>query len=151
MRRVCLLALALILLGGPRGLAQKQGSASPLPADIVAAWSKAGARVGWLVPSEYGFLGFQAQANGTDGEVPAFHFENWHPGVLGQLPKPEGAFGLCLYRTQIADAGLKELAGLTSLQSLSLHGTKVTDAGLKDLAGLKSLQLLDLGQTGVTD
>ncbi len=71
----------------------------------------------------------------------------------------------------MTDAGLKELAGLKSLQSLNLaqhagdgrgaEGTgraeelaiagpyatrKVTDAGLKELAGLKSLQSLDLGQ-----
>ena len=33
----------------------------------------------------------------------------------------------------MTDAGLKELAGLKSLQSLNLHSTKVTDAGLKEL------------------
>jgi internalin A len=35
--------------------------------------------------------------------------------------------------------GLKELAGLKSLQSLELSNTQVTDAGLKELAELKSL------------
>ena len=45
----------------------------------------------------------------------------------------------------MTDAGLKELAGLKSLQMLNLDSTKVTDAGLKELAGLKSLQTLNLG------
>ena len=44
----------------------------------------------------------------------------------------------------MTDAGLKELAGLTQLQTLNLAGTKVTDAGLKELAGLTQLQTLDL-------
>ena len=44
----------------------------------------------------------------------------------------------------MTDAGLKELAGLKSLQTLDLNGTQVTDAGLKELAGLKSLQTLNL-------
>ena len=48
----------------------------------------------------------------------------------------------------MTDAGLKELAGLKSLQTLNLSNTKVTDAGLKELAGLKSLQALDLNDTG---
>ncbi len=47
----------------------------------------------------------------------------------------------------MTDAGLKELAGLKNLQSLSLGRTKVTDVGLKELAGLKSLQTLDLYNT----
>jgi hypothetical protein len=34
---------------------------------------------------------------------------------------------------------------------LRLDSTKVTDTGLKELAGLKSLQLLDLRYTQVTD
>ena len=48
------------------------------------------------------------------------------------------------WHAEVTDAGLKELAGLKSLQSLHLGNTKVTDAGLKELAGLKSLQSLDL-------
>ena len=46
--------------------------------------------------------------------------------------------------------GLKELAGLKSLQTLNLIGTPVTDEGLKELAGLMSLQTLYLGGTQVT-
>jgi len=51
-----------------------------------------------------------------------------------------------LYNTQITDAGLVHLAGLTSLQELF-----VTDAGLVHLKGLTSLQTLGLGNTQVTD
>ena len=51
--------------------------------------------------------------------------------------------------TQVTDAGLKELAGLTELQLLDLEGTQVTDAGLKELAGLKKLQGLYLYSTQV--
>src|ERR1022692_1438917 len=51
---------------------------------------------------------------------------------------------------KVADAGLKELAGLKSLQNLNLDSAKVTDVGLKELAGLKSLQVLTLSYTKVT-
>ena len=69
--------------------------------------------------------------------------------ALARLPSPPAAFGLHL--PQVTDAGLKELAGLKSLQSLDLWGTQVTDAGLKELAGLQSLQTLYLAGTQVTD
>ena len=49
-----------------------------------------------------------------------------------------------LGRTQVTDAGLKELAGLNSLRKLDLYATSVTGVGLKELAGLKSLQSLNL-------
>jgi hypothetical protein len=58
---------------------------------------------------------------------------------------------LGLANTQVTDAGLKELAGLTKLQTLDLRGTKVSDAGLKELTGLNSLRSLDLNETRVTD
>ncbi len=38
-----------------------------------------------------------------------------------------------LHNTQVTDAGLKELAGLTQLQMLYLHSTQVTDEGVQDL------------------
>ena len=58
---------------------------------------------------------------------------------------------LYLNKTEITNAGLKELGGLDSLCELSLAGTKVSDAGLKELAGLKNLTLLHLEGTPVTD
>ncbi len=83
--------------------------------------------------------------------MPVFQFSEWEEGVLVKLPDPGAPFGLCLNLTKVTDAGLKELAGLKSLQALYLAGTQVTDAGLKELAGLKSLQILDLRGTKVTD
>jgi hypothetical protein len=41
--------------------------------------------------------------------------------------------GLRLVRTQITDAGLSHLKGLTHLRNLRLDATDVTDAGVKDL------------------
>ena len=76
--------------------------------------------------------------------------------------------------TEVTDAGLEHLKGLTQLQSLSLMGAKVpdrlenlkglrklrelclmethvTNAGLEHLEGLSQLQVLDLAETKVTD
>ena len=47
--------------------------------------------------------------------------------------------------------GLKRLADLKSLRSLTLGGTAFTDATLADLQGLTDLEELELWQTGVTD
>ena len=57
---------------------------------------------------------------------------------------------LDLMQTEIGDAGLKQLEGLTDLQSLSL-GERVTDAGLAHLTGLLQLRSLDVKKTQVTD
>ena len=40
---------------------------------------------------------------------------------------------LCLNDTQVTDAGLVQLKGLTKLRQLFLQDTQVTDAGVKDL------------------
>ena len=62
--------------------------------------------------------------------------------VRRELQKPTGklneaglekVFRLDLDRTQITDAGLKELAKLLSLQELYLVNTQITDAGLAEL------------------
>ena len=53
--------------------------------------------------------------------------------------------------TDIGDAGLENLKGLTKLTELNLEGCKrVTDAGLAHLEGLKSLKTLTLRSTAVT-
>jgi len=41
--------------------------------------------------------------------------------------------GVTFYRSNVTDAGLKELKELNSLKKLYLRGTKVTDAGVKEL------------------
>ncbi len=41
--------------------------------------------------------------------------------------------GVDLIGTQITDAGLAHLTGLTALESLSLDGTQITDAGVREL------------------
>ena len=56
-----------------------------------------------------------------------------------------------LDQTQVTDAGLKILGGLTNLSSLTLGGTQVTDVGLKELAGLKHLATFNVNFTQVTD
>jgi len=53
--------------------------------------------------------------------------------------------------SQITDAGLAHLRGLTQVQILNLDGTQITDAGLVHLQGLTQLQLLILDNTLVTD
>ena len=62
-----------------------------------------------------------------------------------------GVVGACIYSTQITDAGLAHLAGLTQLQFLYLDDTQITDAGLANLAGLTRLQHFRLSNTRITD
>jgi hypothetical protein len=56
-----------------------------------------------------------------------------------------------LDETQVTDAGLECLKGLSQLYELSLNDTTVTDAGLEYLRGLTNLKLLFLDRTHVTD
>ena len=53
--------------------------------------------------------------------------------------------------TDVTDAGLSHLAGLTSLKRLHLENTGITDAGLVHLAKLEELLYLNLYQTEVSD
>lgn len=53
--------------------------------------------------------------------------------------------------TKVTDAGLKCLAALGELESLTLSCTKITDAGLKELAPLRKLRKLYLGSVPITD
>ena len=58
---------------------------------------------------------------------------------------------LFLNNTQVTDAGLVHLGGLTQLVELDLAATQITDAGLFRLGGLSRLRSLTLGKTQVTD
>jgi Leucine-rich repeat (LRR) protein len=148
----------LLLAGVKKGEAKKselpradEPESLPLPSEVVRAWEKAGAQVGWMGQDQFGRLVFQATKVGLRAPVPAFRFGRWVEGVVSRLPAPGRAFGLALGNTRITDAGLKELAGLKNLRWLVLRDTQITDAGLKELAGLQNLQRLDLGFTRITD
>ena len=56
-----------------------------------------------------------------------------------------------MHVTQVTDADLTHLEGLTGLQLLWLHDTQVSDAGLEHLKGLSAIQELDLSNTPVSD
>jgi hypothetical protein len=142
------LALAVLPGGAPPG---GKGPPQPLPDDLVAAWTKAGATAGWLRIDRDGYLIFISGKKGNPGDLPAFRIDDWQNSVLPRLPAPQAPFGLNLSFTRITDAGLKELAGFKQLQALDLGETKITGAGLKELASLKQLQVLDLGFAKVTD
>src|ERR1043165_6978047 len=150
MRGLAVLVILAALV--PPGWSQdKKPLPKPLPNTIVQAWKAAGAEVGWMRVHPHGVLDFIGAAKGEPGDVPAFRFESWRENVLRKLPAPAGSFGLDLVLSEVTDAGLQELAGLKSLQSLNLSNNKLTDMGLKELAGLKSLQSLDIGNTQVAD
>ena len=70
---------------------------------------------------------------------------------LAHLAGLTGLVKLHLEKTKVTDAGLEHLKGLENLESLNLYGTEVTDAGLAHLEGLKKLKKLYLWQTKVTD
>ena len=53
--------------------------------------------------------------------------------------------------TQVTDAGLELVKGMTSLDMLSLSSPQVTDAGLEHLKRLTNLRFLSLNDTQVTD
>ena len=95
-------------------------------------------------------LGSAARADQAEDEAVAFVKK-----LGGQVTRDKNGFGEVVTVTYLSEkmtnAGLKELAPLKNLTSLSLAHTRVTDAGLGELAPLKNLTSLSLHQTQVTD
>jgi hypothetical protein len=89
-----------------RSIRENQESVTPLPKELVAAWTEAGAEVGWTT-NMAGFVAFRAGSEGKKNEVPAFRFSEWRAGVLSKLPQPQQAFGLSLAQTKVTDTGLR--------------------------------------------
>ena len=58
---------------------------------------------------------------------------------------------LYIGKTQVTDAGLGHLKGLSNLHRLWFYGTQITDAGLEALKGLEHLQELHVEGTKVTE
>jgi hypothetical protein len=52
------------------------------------------------------------------GDLPAFMLPNWKNGIVSKLPDLGQPFVLLLTGADLANAELKELAGLKSLQAL---------------------------------
>jgi len=102
-----------------------------LPAHIVEQWTAAGADAGWLRRNKGGSQVFEDEPH--PGALPAFQFTTWPETLADKWPDPGHPFGLVLFGANVTDAGLKELAGLTSLERLDLVGTDVTDAGIEKL------------------
>ncbi len=68
---------------------------------------------------------------------------------FGNDPRPSPALNLA--GTEITDAGVEHLKGLTNLRTLHLHDTEITDAGLVHLKALTSLVDLWLHETEISD
>src|SRR4029079_14479577 len=118
---VTLCAAGLIGIAVPAMADEKRPE--PLPADVGAAWKEAGADPGWMSIDKQGRFRFRPGEEGKAGEVAAFAWRYWKPGVLDKLPPPAQPFGLNLRIAKVTDAGLKELAGLKQLLMLCLGGT----------------------------
>ena len=102
----------------------------------VDAYEKLGATYGIGVDSL--IFSFQESASRS---LPSFKFRSDPKELLPDVSIP---FGLTFFGTKVTDAGMKELAGLTQLHTLSLSGTQVTGAGLKELKKtLPSLRIVD--------
>lgn len=69
---------------------------------------------------------------------------------LGQLAAVTTLTRLHLEKTAVTDAGLMHLKGLVELEYLNLYGTPVTDAGLEQIAELKNLKKIYLWQSKAT-
>jgi len=77
---------------------------------------------------------------------------DWY-SLLRQLHGDEhlgNAISVFLDGTQITDADLIHLKGLTELEGLYLHGTQITDAGLVHLRDLPRLEVLKPNQVAST-
>src|SRR5437899_2260593 len=98
--RAIMLAAAFLPAHVPTAAAQQ--SATALPADVVDAWTNAGARFGWMGVSRYGAPVFRDSFGGTGktGELPGFRFLVWK-GV-GGLPQPPRPFGLYVHGSNLS-------------------------------------------------
>ncbi|MFO0802586.1 MAG: hypothetical protein U0791_05620 [Gemmataceae bacterium] len=130
--------------------APKAGAApEPFPEQIAAAWTKAGAHVGWMrLEPKWNMLVFAAKDKWQMGDVPAFHLV---ANSVKDLPRPETPFGLWLQGVAYTDDRMEDVAAFENLRMLRFTlATKLTGEGLKELRGLKNLQFLDLGGYGDT-
>lgn len=150
-----------------------------LPEDIVNAWKKAGAQVGWIrINRMLDTSQFIQMTEGEPGDVPGFYFTATTKG-LSNLPSTTRPVGLMtensparfvddawlkgiwalpnlqvleLPHSRLTNASLEEIGKLAELRRLNLwEAAAVTDSGVKQLIGLNKLESLRLDRTRVTD
>lgn len=60
------------------------------------------------------------------------------------------SWALVLRNTQVTNAGIRQLEGMSNLLALELSGTKLTDAAIASLNRIPGLSVLDVSRTGIT-
>src|SRR5262245_12504266 len=136
----CVLAALLL---APAPLPTPGTTVGPIPADVVATWTRAGALAGWV--TGVGPARWEFREGAGEGELPAFRPGRDAGPALARLPDPGVPFALDLSH---ADAGpvLASLARFRSLRGLVLYGAHVPPEAVRHLADLKGLWHLDLDQ-----
>ena len=151
MRLRVLFPLAIFLAASGVAVAADVEAPKPLPADIVAAWKKAGAEVGWMSVRQ-AQLGVDTEGKPPTGGIPGFRLVGAeHLNALGTLPSPDVAFGLEVGRMPLRDVDLKKLARFKKLRGLLIWGTKITEAGPKELVAFEELRWLSIGVNDLTE
>lgn len=114
----------------------RQISRVPAPkgrdAATLAAWIRS---IGGTVRADEGFVSFRG--------VPL------NEAAVAALTRMPGIRTLDLNATDLGDAAMAPLAGITTLEELTLHNTQVSDAGVAALGGLPKLKRLGLNNTYV--
>jgi hypothetical protein len=89
--------------------------------------------------------------SGESDTIDVRHFPRVRDGNLAGLRGLQRLRTLILDGAPISDEGLRHVAGLTGLVTLSLSNTRVTGAGLAQLTGLPGLEILRLDCLAVGD
>ena len=83
----------LLLLAAATSFPPAAAGPAPLPPDVLTAWRKAGAEVGWIAIDALGRREWKFELDEpSEGAVPAFRFQLL-PKALATLPVPNAAFG----------------------------------------------------------
>jgi hypothetical protein len=120
-----------------------------IPPNLAKAWTDAGAEMGWMYDDD----GIPRLAHGdvTSGVMHYLRIVTYKEGEIAKLPAPPVPFGLYAFNAKLTDAGLKELAHLQKVETLTISGNPITEDGLGELLALKSLRLLSLNEMKITD
>lgn len=108
--------------------------------EVVDAWRKEG-------------FGFVNRSRGKLNDYPIFISQKTYSWkAIPKLPAPEVPFGLEIkHDKNFTDSDLKNLSGLTYLQSLSIYGCQIDGTGFKYLDHLSNLKSLNMRHTKLND